>query len=128
MEAVLLAILAVGSVVTAILVRLVALDVKALILETKLVRVAIANMGEPIYDVKRKQDEVLASVGKHTADVLALLSSIRDLNTKELTDRKEILQQANIKATSRVTSTKDWMANLEAAAAKEMLGLGGDRQ
>lgn len=123
METVLLVILAAGSVATAILLRGVALDVKRLLVEMALARASVGDLGAPLYDTKRKQEEVLLAVGKHTDEVVGLLSSIRDLNTKDLTDRKEILQQTNIKATSRVTSARDWMANLEAAASKEMMGL-----
>ena len=123
MELVLLITMAVASIVAAIFLRHLALGVKALLVETKLVRAAIGDLGQPLYDTKRKQDEVLDAVGKHTEEVVGLLTSIRDLNTKDLTEKKEILQQTNIKATSRVTSARDWMANLEAAAAKEMLGL-----
>lgn len=127
MELILLIAMVVASTVAAIFLRLLALEVKSLLVETKLVRAAIGDLGQPLYDTKRKQDEVLETVGRHGGEMLALLASIRDLNTKDLTERKEILQQTNIKATSRVTSARDWMANLEAAAAKEMLGLGGDR-
>lgn len=123
MELILLIVMAVASTVAAIFLRHLALGLKALLVETKLLRAAIGDLSQPLYDTKRKQDEVLETVGRHGGEMLALLASIRDLNTKDLTERKEILQSTNIKATSRVTSTRDWMANLEAAAAKEMLGL-----
>ena len=127
METALLLVLALGSAVAAVLLRRVALDVKGLIQEARLLRADVGNLAAPAYDTKRKQDEVLAAVGKHSDEVLGLLASIRDLNTKDLTDRKEILAQTNLKATSRVTSARDWMANLEAAANRELLGLGGDK-
>lgn len=127
MELVLLITMAVASTVAAVFLRFLALEVKALLVETKLVRAAIGDLGQPLYDTKRKQDEVLETVGRHGGETLALLTSIRDLNTKDLTDRKEILQNTNLKATSRVTSTRDWMASLEAAANKEWLGLGRDK-
>jgi len=127
MELFLLVVLALAAIVAAVLLRRVALTLKGLVMDVLLLRAAVGDLGGPLYDTKRKQDEVLETVGRHGGEMLALLASIRDLNTKDLTDRKEILQQTNIKATSRVTSTRDWIANLEAAAAKEMLGLGGDR-
>lgn len=123
MELFLLVVLALAAIVAAVLLRRVALTLKGLVMDVLLLRAAVGDLGGPLYDTKRKQDEVLSAVGKHSEEVLGLLASIRDLNTKDLTDRKEILQSTNIKATSRVTSTRDWMANLEAAAAKEMLGL-----
>ena len=127
MELVLLIVLALTSVVAAVFLHGLAVLVKRALLEIHLLRTAVGDLGGPLYDTRRKQEEVLDTVGKHGAEMLALLASIRDLNTKDLTDRKEILQSTNIKATSRVTSTRDWMANLEAAANKEWLGLGGDK-
>jgi len=127
LELVLLITMAVASIVAAIFLRHLALGVKSLLVETKLLRTVIGDLGGPLYDTRRKQDEVLDAVGKHTEEVLKLLESIRDLNTKDLTEKREILSQTNIKATSRVTSTRDWMANLEAAANREMLGLGKER-
>jgi len=127
MESVLLGILAAGSVVTAILLRLVALDVKRLLAEVALARTSIGDLGGPLYDTKRKQDEVLAAVGKHTEEVIGLLTSIRDLNHKELNEKREILSHTNIAATSRITNMRSWLSKLEDAAEKEILGLGAGR-
>lgn len=127
MELILLIAMVVASTVAAVFLRHLALGVKALLVETKLLRAAIGDLGQPLYDTKRKQDEVLETVGKHGGEMLALLTSIRDLNTKDLTEKREILSQTNIKATSRVTSTREWIAKLEAEANREMLGLSKER-
>ena len=93
----------------------------------RLVSVTLDGLHGPLGDVKRKQDEVLHEVTKYREDVAQLLKDIRDLNTTELTERKEILSKQNIKGSSRITNMRAWMADLEVAAEKELLGLGGNR-
>ena len=56
-------------------------------------------------------------------DVHAILKQIRDLNTAELTERKEILQHQNITAANRVVQARRWISDLEEAARKELDGL-----
>lgn len=90
-------------------------------------QVAIDGFRGDLGDIRRKQEEVLCEVTKYREDVKNLLADIRDLNQKELTDRQEILSRTNITGTSRLTNVRKWMQDLEGAAEKEMLGLGGSR-
>lgn len=102
-------------------------SLKAIAGKLHLLSVAMDGLHGPLGDVKRKQDEVLCEVTKYREDVAQLLKDIRDLNNTELTERKEILSRTNITGTSRVTSMRAWVANLETAAEKELIGLGSDR-
>ena len=56
-------------------------------------------------------------------EVHKILQQIRDLNTEELRDRKEILQHQNLTASNRVLQTRRHMAELEEAARLELEGL-----
>lgn len=55
-------------------------------------------------------------------DVHAILQQIRDLNSVELQERKEILQHENVSA-NRVIQARRYMSELEEAARKELEGL-----
>lgn len=57
-------------------------------------------------------------------EVHGILKQIRDLNSAELQDRKEILQRQSI-TSNRVTETRRLIADLEEAARKELDGLRG---
>lgn len=124
---ILLVVLTAGVVAVARLLR----HIKAALVTTAarlhMLQVELANLHQPIGDVKRKQEEVLCEVTKYRDSVTQLLKDIRDLNNTELTDRQEILSRTNITGSSRITNMRSWMAKLEDAAEKELLGLGGER-
>lgn len=56
-------------------------------------------------------------------EVHAILKQIRDLNSAELQERKEILQHQNITAANRVMQARRWISDLEDAARRELDGL-----
>ena len=56
-------------------------------------------------------------------NVHAILKQIRDLNTTELTERKEIMQQRNVVMGNRVQQGRQLLAELEEAAQRELDGL-----
>jgi len=64
-----------------------------------------------------------ARLGDDYRAVHALLQQIRDLNTAELQERKEILQHENVSASSRVLQVRRHIADLEDAARRELEGL-----
>lgn len=127
MEAVALAIIAAGVGYCAWVIRRLNAALVATAARLHLQQVAIDGFRGDLGDIRRKQDEVLCEVTKYRDDVKQLLKDIRDLNRTELTDRQEILSKMNIKGSSRITNMRSWMADLEAAAEKELLGLGGNR-
>jgi len=126
-EAVALAIIAAGVGYCAWVIRRLNAALVATAARLHLQQVAIDGFRGDLGDIRRKQDEVLCEVTKYRDDVKQLLKDIRDLNNTELTERKEILSRTNITGTSRVTSMRAWVANLETAAEKELIGLGSDR-